>query len=100
MQTERGATISPAISASCWEQGIATRLVLFQDWAAVDSELRNVRIIGVQKSNDQGSPNGIGLVFPFEIRNVCHNPSVTCQLHIKLSRVALLGWIWKPTGHR
>ncbi|KAI1162435.1 P-loop containing nucleoside triphosphate hydrolase protein [Nemania serpens] len=69
MQTERGATISPAISASCWEQGVATRLVLFQDWTAIDSELRNVRIVGVQKSNDQGSPNGIGLVFPFEIRN-------------------------------
>ncbi|KAI1187143.1 P-loop containing nucleoside triphosphate hydrolase protein [Nemania serpens] len=69
MQTERGATISPAISASCWEQGIATRLVLFQDWAAISSELRNVRIVGIQKSNDQGSPSGIGLVFPFEICN-------------------------------
>ncbi|KAI1118717.1 P-loop containing nucleoside triphosphate hydrolase protein [Nemania sp. NC0429] len=69
MQNEHGATISPAISASCWERGIATRLVLFQDWATVGSDLRSIRIIGVQKSNDQGSPNGIGMTFPFEIRN-------------------------------
>lgn len=72
--------------------------MLFQDWTAIDSELRNVRIVGVQKSNDQGSPNGIGLVFPFEIRNVCPSLVVTCQLHIKLGRVALLDWIWKPMG--
>ncbi|GAP92814.2 putative RAD55 protein [Rosellinia necatrix] len=69
MQVERGAAITPAISTSSWEQGIATRLVLFQDWTTVNAELRNVRLVGVQKSNNQVSPNGIGLVFPFEIRS-------------------------------
>ncbi|KAI0428282.1 P-loop containing nucleoside triphosphate hydrolase protein [Xylaria sp. FL1042] len=69
MQVEHGATITPAINASAWEQGVATRLVLFQDWTTVDAELRNVRLVGVQKSNGQGSSNGFGLVFPFEICN-------------------------------
>ncbi|KAH8160413.1 hypothetical protein CIB48_g7835 [Xylaria polymorpha] len=67
MQVERRATITPAINASTWEQGIATRLVLFQDWTTADAQLRNIRLIGVQKNNGQTSPNGIGVVFPFEI---------------------------------
>ncbi|KAI8949065.1 P-loop containing nucleoside triphosphate hydrolase protein [Xylaria longipes] len=69
MQVERSATITPAINASTWEQGIATRLVLFQDWTTADAELRNIRLVGVQKNNGQTSPNGVGLVFPFEIYN-------------------------------
>ncbi|RWA07479.1 hypothetical protein EKO27_g7636 [Xylaria grammica] len=69
MQAGNGAAITPAINASAWEQGISTRIVLFQDWTAVDAELRNVRLVGVQKSNGQFSPNGFGLVFPFKICN-------------------------------
>ncbi|KAI1356589.1 P-loop containing nucleoside triphosphate hydrolase protein [Xylaria sp. FL0043] len=69
MQVEHGATITPAINASAWEQGVATRLVLFQDWTMVDAELRNVRLVGVQKSNGHGRPSGFGLAFPFEICN-------------------------------
>ncbi|KAI3329224.1 hypothetical protein HD806DRAFT_276974 [Xylariaceae sp. AK1471] len=69
MQFERGATITPAINASIWEQGVATRLVLFRDWTMGDTELRDVRLVGVQKSNGQVSPDGIGLVVPFEICN-------------------------------
>ncbi|KAJ8120763.1 hypothetical protein ONZ43_g2614 [Nemania bipapillata] len=45
MQADRGAALTPAISASNWEQGIATRLVLFQDWTVVSSELRSVRLV-------------------------------------------------------
>ncbi|KAI1736749.1 P-loop containing nucleoside triphosphate hydrolase protein [Xylaria scruposa] len=69
MQVERSATITPAINASTWEQGIATRLVLFQDWTTADAELRNIRLIGVQKNNGQTNPNSIGSIFPFEIHN-------------------------------
>ena len=95
MQLEHGATITPAINASTWEQGVATRLVLFQDWAAVDAGLRNVRLVGVQKSNAHVSPNGFGLVIPFEICNVRYNPVVTCHFHIEPSRVVLLAWTWR-----
>ncbi|KAJ2997526.1 hypothetical protein NUW58_g631 [Xylaria curta] len=82
MQHERGATIAPAISASTWEQGIATRLVLFQDWTMIDAELRNVRLVGVQKSNGQLDPNGIGLVCPFEI---CNDGLVGLDLDLALA---------------
>ncbi|TRX96642.1 hypothetical protein FHL15_002544 [Xylaria flabelliformis] len=78
MQVERSATITPAINASTWEQGIATRLVLFQDWTTADAKLRNIRLIGVQKNNGQTNPNGIGLVFPFEI----HNPSLALATNL------------------
>ncbi|KAI1828466.1 P-loop containing nucleoside triphosphate hydrolase protein [Xylaria intraflava] len=69
MQQERGATMIPAINTSAWEQGVDIRLVLFQDWSVVDTGLRNVRLIGVQKSNGQASPDGVGMVTPFEICN-------------------------------
>ncbi|KAI1367318.1 P-loop containing nucleoside triphosphate hydrolase protein [Xylaria arbuscula] len=69
MQLEHGATITPAINASTWEQGVATRLVLFQDWVATDSGLCSARLVGVQKSNARVSPDGFGLVIPFKISN-------------------------------
>ncbi|KAI0486168.1 P-loop containing nucleoside triphosphate hydrolase protein [Xylaria cf. heliscus] len=92
MQAERSATITPAINASTWEQGIATRLVLFQDWATADAELRNIRLIGVQKNNGQTSPNGIGLVFPFEI---CNGGLVGLDLETNQPSLALA-----PNPHR
>ncbi|KAI1298954.1 P-loop containing nucleoside triphosphate hydrolase protein [Xylaria venustula] len=69
MQVENGAAITPAISTSTWEQGIATRLVLFQDWTMVDAELHNIRLVGVQKSNGQVRRDTSELVLPFEICN-------------------------------
>ncbi|KAI3331390.1 P-loop containing nucleoside triphosphate hydrolase protein [Ustulina deusta] len=86
MQAEHGATITPAINASTWEQGVATRLVLFQDWTTVDADLRNIRLAGVQKSNGQVSPNGLGLVFPFEI---CNNGLVGLDLEPNQASLAL-----------
>ncbi|KAI1809852.1 P-loop containing nucleoside triphosphate hydrolase protein [Poronia punctata] len=67
MHPERGAVITPAINAPVWEQGVATRLVLFRDWLTVDNDLRDVRLIGVQKCNGQVSPDGMGTVIPFTI---------------------------------
>ncbi|KAI1426896.1 P-loop containing nucleoside triphosphate hydrolase protein [Xylaria sp. FL1777] len=86
MQVEHGATIIPAINASTWEQGLATRLVLFQDWITVDAELRNVRLVGVQKSNGQVSHNGFGWVFPFEI---CNGGLVGLDLEASQASLAL-----------
>jgi hypothetical protein len=83
MHTERGAAITPAISASNWEQGITTRLVLFQDWTTVDTELRNIRLVGAQKSNNQASPDGIGLLFPFKICKVHSSTTITYDIYIK-----------------
>ncbi|KAI8624298.1 P-loop containing nucleoside triphosphate hydrolase protein [Xylariaceae sp. FL1651] len=68
MQVERGATIIPAINASTWERGIATRLVLFRDWATIDAKMRDLRLVGVQKNNGQVSPDGFRPMLAFEIR--------------------------------
>ncbi|KAI0523631.1 P-loop containing nucleoside triphosphate hydrolase protein [Xylaria bambusicola] len=69
MQLEHGATIVPAINASTWEQGIAARLVLFRDWTTVNAGLRNVRLVGVQKSYAQVNADSFRLIIPFEISN-------------------------------
>ncbi|KAI0392119.1 P-loop containing nucleoside triphosphate hydrolase protein [Xylariaceae sp. FL0594] len=68
MQLKGGATLTPAINAAVWEQGIATRLVLFRDWLMADNELRDVHLVGVQKCNGKVSSDGMGPVFPFRIR--------------------------------
>ncbi|KAI0144295.1 P-loop containing nucleoside triphosphate hydrolase protein [Xylariaceae sp. FL1272] len=69
MQFERGAAIVPGINASVWEQGVATRLVLFRDWTTPGTQVHSVRIVGVQKNNGQTSQDGIGPVVAFGIDN-------------------------------
>jgi len=100
MQLERGATLTPAINASVWEQGVATRLVLFRDWLMVDNELRDVRLVGVQKCNGQVSPDGMGLVVPFRINSVCCSPALLLiVVLIVINRMVLQGKDWKPINH-
>lgn len=76
MQAERGATLIPAISASSWEHGIATRLVLFRDWSVRNREVTGLRFAGIQKLN--GKPfasESFGAVFAFDIQAVsCNYP--------------------------
>ncbi|KAI1876960.1 uncharacterized protein JN550_001032 [Neoarthrinium moseri] len=67
MQAERGAALIPAINAHSWEQGIATRLVLFRDWSAHGGELSGVYMAGLQKLNGKAYIDGIGPVFAFNI---------------------------------
>lgn len=69
MQFEHGATLTPAINAGTWEQGISTRLVLFRDWAMKSDSEHNVHFIGIQKLNGKSSPGGIGQVFAFDVQN-------------------------------
>ncbi|KAK4178202.1 P-loop containing nucleoside triphosphate hydrolase protein [Triangularia setosa] len=52
MQTERGATLVPAINASVWRQGIATRIALFRDGLQDDFETSAaLRFAFLQKLN-------------------------------------------------
>ncbi|KAI1326242.1 P-loop containing nucleoside triphosphate hydrolase protein [Xylariaceae sp. FL0255] len=69
MQFERGATIIPGVSASIWEQAVATRLVLFRDWMSNGTKMRGAHIVGVQKVNGQAFNEGIGPMFAFGIQN-------------------------------
>ncbi|KAI1447606.1 P-loop containing nucleoside triphosphate hydrolase protein [Annulohypoxylon stygium] len=68
MQFERGATLIPAINAGTWEQGIATRLVLFRDWVIENDIVRDIRFAGIQKLNSKSTPGGISQVFAFDIQ--------------------------------
>ncbi|KAI0482192.1 P-loop containing nucleoside triphosphate hydrolase protein [Xylariaceae sp. FL0804] len=67
MQAEGGATLIPAINAGTWEQGLATRLVLFRDWVIEGETVRSRHLVSIQKCNGKPSSGGIGPVFAFNI---------------------------------
>ncbi|KAL2257047.1 hypothetical protein VTK26DRAFT_733 [Humicola hyalothermophila] len=67
MQAERGATLTPAINATVWEQGISTRLVLFRNWAQEGDEARGLRFVGIQKVNGKAMPAVVDRVFAFRV---------------------------------
>lgn len=51
MQAERGATLTPAINANVWEQGMSSRLVLFRDWLGQSYEAHGAHLVAIQKLN-------------------------------------------------
>ncbi|KAI1800259.1 P-loop containing nucleoside triphosphate hydrolase protein [Daldinia bambusicola] len=69
MQFEQGATLIPAINSGTWEQGIATRLVLFRDWIIENGTVHDVNFIGIQKLNGKTTPGGLSQVFAFRVEN-------------------------------
>ncbi|KAI1143152.1 P-loop containing nucleoside triphosphate hydrolase protein [Hypoxylon sp. FL0543] len=69
MQLEHGATLIPSINAGTWEQGIATRLVLFRDWIVGSERVHDVHFVGIQKLNGKASPGGISRVYAFNVRS-------------------------------
>lgn len=70
MQAERGATLIPAINANVWEQGIATRIVLFRDWVWNDGRASGARLATVQKINGKVDSNALDKVYAFDIESV------------------------------
>ncbi|KAI1767310.1 P-loop containing nucleoside triphosphate hydrolase protein [Hypoxylon sp. FL1150] len=67
MQFEHGATLIPAVNANTWEQGIATRLVLFRDWIIKNATVQGTYFAGIQKLNGKTTPGSISQVFAFDI---------------------------------
>ncbi|KAL1861278.1 hypothetical protein Daus18300_008953 [Diaporthe australafricana] len=67
MQAEKGATLIPAINASVWEQGIATRLALLRDWMWNDGRPYGARLAALQKVNGKITSDGLDKVFAFSI---------------------------------
>ncbi|KAK7755183.1 hypothetical protein SLS62_002688 [Diatrype stigma] len=63
MQAERGATLVPAINANAWEQGIASRLVLFRNWAIQQERHQSAYFAGIQKLDGRLMPGAIGPIF-------------------------------------
>ncbi|KAF4126679.1 RecA/RadA recombinase [Geosmithia morbida] len=71
----RGATLTPAVNATLWEQGVSTRLVLFRDWvgggsgsgSGSGSRYAPVFLAGVQKLDGRHTHEGVEHVSAFRI---------------------------------
>jgi hypothetical protein len=90
MQAERGATLIPAINASVWEQGIATRVALFRDWMWNDGHPYGARLALLQKVNGKTATAAgcLDMACAFSIDSVCRIAPchVRFLLHAKVSR--------------
>lgn len=49
MQSEHGAALVPAVNATVWEHGVATRIALFRNWSWEDRKPYSVFLAGAQK---------------------------------------------------
>lgn len=67
MQTERGATLTPAINANLWEQGVSTRLVLFKDWQWGKGKAKTLHLAAVQKVDGKSANGALELVSAFRV---------------------------------
>ncbi|WKT45920.1 P-loop containing nucleoside triphosphate hydrolase [Fusarium oxysporum f. sp. vasinfectum] len=67
MHSERGATLTAAVNASVWEQGISTRLVMFRDWAWQENNLTSVFLAGLQKLDGKACQEVVENVVAFKV---------------------------------
>ncbi|EWY96473.1 hypothetical protein FOYG_05164 [Fusarium oxysporum NRRL 32931] len=86
MHSERGATLTAAVNASVWEQGISTRLVMFRDWAWQENNLTSVFLAGLQKLDGKACQEVVENVVAFKVelvRSVRHRilePAITYMI--------------------
>ncbi|KAF5609380.1 DNA repair rhp55 [Fusarium pseudoanthophilum] len=67
MHSERGATLTAAVNASVWEQGISTRLVMFRDWTWQENNLTSVFLAGLQKLDGKACQEVVENVVAFKV---------------------------------
>nr|RBQ83790.1 hypothetical protein FVER53263_06323 [Fusarium verticillioides] len=67
MHSEKGATLTAAVNASVWEQGISTRLVMFRDWAWQENNLTSVFLAGLQKLDGKACQEVVENVVAFKV---------------------------------
>ncbi|KAL9569392.1 hypothetical protein ACKAV7_006447 [Fusarium commune] len=67
MHSERGATLTAAVNASVWEQGISTRLVMFRDWVWQENNLTSVFLAGLQKLDGKACQEVVENVVAFKV---------------------------------
>lgn len=70
MQAERGATLTPAVNANVWEQGVATRVALYRDWVWSDGCILGTRLATVQKVDGNVIAEALDNAVAFEIESV------------------------------
>ncbi|KAJ3521172.1 hypothetical protein NM208_g13414 [Fusarium decemcellulare] len=71
MHSERGATLTAAVNATVWEQGVSTRLVMFRDWVWQQNRLASVFLAGLQKVDGRASQETVENVVAFKVERVC-----------------------------
>ncbi|RMJ13091.1 hypothetical protein CDV36_007269 [Fusarium kuroshium] len=67
MHSERGATLTAAVNATVWEQGVSTRLVVFRDWVWQEGKLASVFLAGLQKVDGKLSQETVENVVAFKV---------------------------------
>ncbi|KAF7543610.1 hypothetical protein G7Z17_g10609 [Cylindrodendrum hubeiense] len=67
MHSERGATLTAAINATVWEQGVSTRLVLFRDWIWQANKLASVFLAGLQKLDGKATHEAVESIVAFKV---------------------------------
>lgn len=82
MHSERGATLTAAVNANVWEQGVSTRLVMFRDWVWQDSNLTSVFLAGLQKLDGKACQEVVENIVAFKVGSVRYIRHRTFQLPI------------------
>lgn len=70
MQAERGATLTPAVNANVWEQGVATRVAFYRDWVWSNGCTLGARLATVQKVDGNVMTEALENAVAFEIESV------------------------------
>ncbi|RGP60186.1 DNA repair rhp55 [Fusarium longipes] len=67
MHSERGATLTAAINANVWEQGVSSRLVMFRDWVWQENSLTSVFLAGLQKVDGRACQEAVENIVAFKV---------------------------------
>ncbi|KAJ4015615.1 hypothetical protein NW752_006536 [Fusarium irregulare] len=67
MHSERGATLTAAVNANVWEQGVSTRLVTFRDWVWQENSLTGVFLAGLQKVDGRACQEAVENIVAFKV---------------------------------
>lgn len=67
VHSERGATLTAAVNATVWEQGVSTRLVLFRDWIWQGNKLASVFLAGLQKLDGKATHEAVESIVAFKV---------------------------------
>ncbi|KAI9171127.1 DNA repair protein rhp55 [Paramyrothecium foliicola] len=69
MQSERSATLVPAVNATVWELGVSTRLAIHKDWIWQDGRLRSASMVRVQKLDGKAVDDSPSYISAFNVEN-------------------------------
>lgn len=91
MHSERGATLTAAINANVWEQGVSTRLVTFRDWVWQESSLTSVFLAGLQKVDGRACQEAVENIVAFKVELVSSTRHQDLRLQASLLNMMPIG---------